>query len=106
MVDNPLFVAGLAVVTSLLASSGFWAFIQRKDGQKNARSKLLLGLTTEILIYLGETYLDRGWISKEEYDTLMKTLYEPYVELGGNGLAAKIMDEVKTLPIRSKEKND
>jgi hypothetical protein len=46
------------------------------------------------------TYLDRGYILKDEYDDLVKYLYKPYSAFGGNGLAEKVFEEVKELPIR------
>jgi hypothetical protein len=44
-------------------------------------------------------YIERGWITQDEYDTLCE-LYEPYVKLGGNGSGTKIMKEVEKLPIK------
>jgi hypothetical protein len=46
------------------------------------------------------TYLDRGYILKDEYDDLVKYLYKPYSAFGGNGLAEKVFAEVKELPIK------
>ena len=103
MVDNPLFVALVAIITSILASSGFWAYIQRRDGNNKARTKLLIGLTHELIVYLGVVYLDRGSITKEEYDNLMEKLYRPYLELGGNGLVEKVVQDVGKLPIVTNE---
>ena len=45
-------------------------------------------------------YIERGWITEDEYDTL-KDLYEPYKKLGGNGSGTKIMEEINKLPIRN-----
>lgn len=89
----------VSVVIALLTSSGLWAYLQTKDKQKDASVQLLLGLAHDRIIYLGMSYIDRGWITKDEYEDLMKYLYAPYQTFGGNGLAEKIMDEVKTLPI-------
>lgn len=89
----------VSVVIAVLTSSGLWAYLQTKDKQKDASVQLLLGLAHDRIIYLGMSYIDRGWITKDEYEDLMKYLYAPYQTFGGNGLAEKIMDEVKTLPI-------
>jgi len=103
LVENPLFVALVAVITSILASSGFWAFVQRKDGNRKAQSKLLTGLTHEMIVYLSVDYIKRGSVTKEEYDNLIEKLYKPYLELGGNGLAEKVVQQVGTLPIINNE---
>ena len=98
MVESPLFVAIIAIVTAILASSGFWAFVQRKDVHKKANVKLLVGLTHEVIVYLGYVYIQRGSVTKNEFDSLEK-LYKPYLELGGNGLVEKVIRDVGSLPI-------
>lgn len=89
----------VSVIIALLTSSGLWAYLQTKDKQKDASVQLLLGLAHDRIVYLGMSYIDRGWITKDEYEDLMKYLYAPYQTFGGNGLAEKIMNEVQTLPI-------
>jgi hypothetical protein len=51
-------------------------------------------------MYLGMRYIDRGWITQDEYENLNTYLYEPYKKLGGNGSALRVMQEVNKLPIR------
>lgn len=97
---NTLMTVLLTMLGTIGASSGFWAFIQRKDTQKSAQTKLLLGLAHDRIVFLGMSFVDRGWISKDEYEDFVKYLYEPYSEFGGNGLAEKVMMEVSKLPIR------
>ena len=90
----------ISVSTAIIASSGLWAYLQSRDARKDATVQLLLGLAHDRIIYLGMSYIDRGWITKDEYEDLIKYLYEPYQTFGGNGLAEKIMNEVQTLPIQ------
>ena len=90
----------ITIVGTLGASSGFWAFLQRKDTRRNAQVKLLLGLAHDRITVLGMNYIERGWITKDEYEDCMKYLYAPYQEFGGNGLAEKVMQEVSKLPIK------
>lgn len=52
-------------------------------------------------MYLGMRYIDRGWITQDEYENLNTYLYEPYMKLGGNGSALRVMQEVNKLPIRN-----
>jgi hypothetical protein len=93
--------AAIISVASILASSGFWAFVQKRDATKHATTRLLMGLAYEKIAQVGLSYIDRGWISKDEYEDFRKYLYEPYRELGGNGVAERIMLEVSGLPLRS-----
>lgn len=90
----------LTFVGTIGASSGFWAYVQRKDNLKSAHTQLLLGLAHDRIIFLGMSYVDRGWITKDEYEDFIKYLYAPYEQFGGNGLAEKVMQEVKKLPMR------
>lgn len=94
----PIILTSLA---SILASSGFWAYVQKKDARRTAIIDSLLGLSYDKIVTSGLQYIERGWISKDEYERLRNSLYEPYLKLGGNGVAERIMAEVKRLPIRS-----
>lgn len=90
----------VTVITSVLASSGMWAFIMSRADRKDARTRMLIGLAHDRIMDLGFKYLERGYITKDEYENLDTYLYEPYKEMGGNGTAKKIMQEVNKLPIR------
>lgn len=92
-----------AIFVAFMGSSGLWAIILKIYDKKSARSKLLLGLAHDRICSLGGAYINRpngGWITADEYENLHDYLYIPYKEMGGNGTAEKIMDEVKRLPIR------
>ena len=90
----------LTVIASVGASSGFWAWLQKRDTKKSATTRLLLGLAHDRIIFLGMSYIDRGWITKDEYEGFFKYLYAPYQDFGGNGLAERVMVDVQSLPIR------
>lgn len=91
----------LTIVSTLLASAGFWAFITNVVDKKSARSKMLLGLGHDRIMYLGMKYIERGKITQGEYENLYKYLYEPYKKMGGNGTAERLMEEVKKLELVS-----
>ena len=91
----------LAVVCSVLASSGLWAFIQKKTEKKDAKNKLLLGLAHDRIMYLGTSYIERGYITKDEYENLHDYLYLPYIEMGGNGTAKRVMQAVDRLEFKN-----
>lgn len=91
----------VTIVCTVIASSGFWAFIQRKNENKDVKSQMLIGLAHDRIIFLGMRYIERGWISQDEYENLHDYLYKPYEKLGGNGSAQKVMIEVNKLPIHT-----
>ena len=90
----------ITIICSVIASSGFWTFISKRRDNNNAEVKMLLGLGHVKIIETCEKYIDRGYITQEEYDSLYNYLYLPYKELGGNGTAERLVQEVKQLPIK------
>ena len=90
----------LTIVSSVLASSGLWAFIVKISDKKDVKNQMLVGLAHDRILYLGMAYVERGWITQDEYENLKDYLYTPYKKMGGNGSAERIMREVDKLPIR------
>lgn len=85
----------VTVVCSVLASSGLWAFLDKHSAKKDVKVDMLIGLAHDRILYLGMSYLERGdWITGDEYENLHDYLYTPYIELGGNGSARRVMLEV------------
>lgn len=101
-----IFQMVLTVVGSVIASSGFWAFIQKRSERKDKKTKLLLGLAHDRIISLGMRYVTRGWISEDEFEDLNEYLYIPYHDAGGNGSAERVMNEVKKLDLRTRTQID
>lgn len=98
------FTPAASIIASAAASSGFWAYIQRRDDTKDATARLLMGMAYDKIVNTGVEYIERGWITKDEYEELQKYFYKPYADLGGNGVAEHIMAEVRRLPIRSQSR--
>lgn len=90
----------LTIVGAVAASSGFWTFITKRAEKKDVKTLMLVGLAHDRIIYLGMCYIERGWITHDEYENLYDYLYKPYLQMGGNGSANRVVDEVKKLPIR------
>jgi hypothetical protein len=90
----------LTVLASVLASSGFWAFIQSRRDKKDAKTQMILGLAHDRIMCLCMQYIKRGWITPDEYENLYEYLYKPYEKMGGNGSAKRLMEEVRRLPIK------
>lgn len=97
---EPWLVTVLTCFASVLASSGFWAWMQARRDKKDAKTKMLLGLGHDRIVYLCMKYIDRGWISSDEHEDLIKYLYTPYVGMKGNGTAQRLIAEINKLPIR------
>lgn len=89
----------VTVVCAVIASSGFWAFMQKRYDKKDARNEMLIGLAHDRIIFLGMKYIERGWITEDEYENLHDYLYKPYEKMGGNGTAKHIIAEVNKLPL-------
>lgn len=89
---------------TILASSGFWAYIRSKNRSKSASDRLTMGIAYDKITSHGLAYLDRGWVTHDEYEELLKYYYEPYKDLGGNGTAERIMRRVSSLPFSHSSK--
>lgn len=91
----------VTVLCSVVASSGFWSYIQKKKEKNDARTELLLGLAHDRIVEKGMQYIERGYITQDEYENLNDYLYKPYTKNHGNGSGDRVMAEVNKLPIRS-----
>lgn len=91
----------ITVVSSVLASSGLWAFIAKKSENKDVKTEMLIGLAHDRITFLGMIYVERGYITNDEYENLYEYLYKPYEKMGGNGSAKRVMAEVNKLPIHN-----
>lgn len=99
------------VIVALLTSTALWGVVSKvilkrmelaakRSKADEAERKLLVGLAHDRIIHLSMVYIDRGYITQDEYENLQVYLYEPYAEMGGNGSAKRVMEEVRKLPIR------
>jgi hypothetical protein len=89
----------ITIFTSVLASSGLWAFLGSRIDRHTAEREMLLGIGHIELVFYGMQYINRGYITRDEYETLQE-LYKPYKKLGGNGSGTKIMQEIEKLPLK------
>lgn len=88
----------VTVIVAVLASSGFWAFVQSRRDKKDAKTLMILGIGYQQIRMIGKEYLDRGYITFDEYNEFIKYLYEPYKALKGDGAADKIKEQLSRLP--------
>ena len=105
----------VAVFCAMLTSSGLWAFVASKQKVSDASTRLMLGLAHDAIVSQGVRYINRGYITFDEYEDFMKYLCEPYATFGGNGMAEQIIGLVKKLDVvstacdndqRKKERNE
>lgn len=114
--------AVVSVITAILASGGLWTFLSKQQDLKlqkleqqrkadederaknDVKTKLLVGLAHDRLIYLTNKYLEEGWVSSENFENLTY-MYEPYIEGGGNGTVKRNMEMVKELPTKPNHSN-
>lgn len=89
----------LTIFGSLIASSGFWTLINNREKKASKSNQMLIGIGHDRIISLGMEYIKRGSITADEYENLYEYLYKPYKDLGGNGSAERVMNEVSKLPI-------
>jgi hypothetical protein len=87
------------LVAAVLTSSGLWAVIARRADKGDAQRKMLVGLAHDRIVHLGMAYVDRGYVTQDEYENLNDYLYAPYEKMGGNGSAKRVMEEVRRLPM-------
>jgi hypothetical protein len=96
---NPIEII-VTVICSVLASSGLWTYILKRNEKNDLKTQMLIGLGHDRIMYLGMSYIQRGWITKDEYENLNDYLYKPYELMGGNGSAKRVMEEVRKLELR------
>lgn len=94
----------ISLVVAVIASSGLWTFVTRIYDNKKKHltnsEKISLGVAHDRIMFLGNMFVKRGYIEPDEYENLHDYLYVPYKEMGGNGAAERLMQEVNKLPIR------
>lgn len=91
----------IAIIGGILGSTGLWSYLTKHRERKDAKTKLLIAISHDRIIWLGGQYIERGYITQDEYENLHDYLYESYSQAGGNGSAKRIMEEVNKLPIRN-----
>ncbi len=95
-----------SLVTLILGIGGWgglWTWLQRRDRTRAATDRLQRGLAYREIVRTGIAYIERGWVTVDEYEEFRLYLYEPYKALGGNGVTERIMAEVTNLPIRTRD---
>lgn len=101
---QPIIIAilGSGALSAIIA--GVFNLINNHSSIKSNESKLLMGLAYKAIVELSQKYINRGYISVEEYKELEHYFAKPYMARGGNGTAAKLVKEVSQLPTEKENK--
>ena len=98
---NELVKTAVTILITLIGSAGFWSYLDARRTKKSSSTRLLIGIAHDRITFLGMKYVERGYITRDEYENLNDYLYEPYAEAGGNGSAKRVMEEVRKLPLHN-----
>ena len=85
-------------VTAILGSSGIWMWVKTKADRNTTEDRLLLTVARANLVEQGRKYIKRGYVTMDEYEEY-EDQYKLYSDLGGNGLARRIFEQVDNLPL-------
>ena len=67
---EPWFQIIITIFSSVLASSGLWAYLSKRTENKDVKTEMLIGLAHDRIMYLGMLYIERGYITQDEYENL------------------------------------
>ena len=90
----------IAIIAAVFGSTGFWSWLQNRNRQKSAETRLLIGIGYSKIIDRCNEYITRGYVGINEFHELEEYLYKPYSEMGGNGTAEKLFNDVSKLKIK------
>lgn len=92
----------ITIAVAIISSSGVWGLFNLAIQRKSDTTRLLIGVAHHLIVRESHRLLEQGYMTSEEYRNLRKGLYERYKQLGGNGLAEKMVNEVEKLPIKNR----
>lgn len=101
----------LSFLLAVFASSGLWSVItlivqnklnsrNKENEEQKKMNRMVMGLGHDRITLVGMSYIERGYVTKNEYEDLITYLYNPYKDLGGNGTAELVIKKVQTLPMK------
>lgn len=91
------------VIIAVLGSGGLWTLIQAlinyKISKDSMEKQALKSLLRDAIFRRCEKALSNGEVSIGELENI-NGLYKPYKELGGNGTAKKLIEDVNDLEVK------
>jgi hypothetical protein len=95
-----------ALISAIIGSTGLWMFLTKRFDNKSLHMKLTMGMAHNTILYAGMKHIRRGYITQEELENIHDYLWVPYSELGGNGSAKRMIDQLTKLPVKEFQKED
>jgi hypothetical protein len=92
----------ITIAVALISSSGVWGLFNLAIQKKNDTTRLMIGVAQHLIVRESHRLLEQGHMTTDDYRNIRKGLYEPYKQLGGNGLAEKMVNDVEKLPINQR----
>lgn len=89
-------VLSSSAVASLV--SGIFSLLSSKQKKEDGIEAGVRILLYDRIKYLGIRHIERGYISNEDYEDLVKMHLVYHDSLKGNGFLNDVMDQVKKLP--------
>lgn len=91
------------IVLAIFASTGFWTFLQNlianRKKKKTPQEEMILALGRDRLLHLSKSYMSKGYIPDDEFDTF-KMMGEAYIAMDGNSTTKRKYLEAKELPTK------
>ena len=103
--SDDVVIALISAGSMLVASSGVFSYILKRHNRSSAATKLIMALAYFKSYDMAFIYVQRGYVTKDELEDFKKYIFEPYKELGGNGVLEKIMNDVMNLPLKFSHPN-
>jgi len=91
--------AFLSAITAIFGASGFWAYMIERKKRKEKLENMIRALAHDKIVHLCKIHIQNGYITAEEHENLIQ-LYEPYVDMHGNGYAERLMCIVQKLDLK------
>lgn len=89
------------IVVAVLGSNALVELVKWLTTRKKPKpsDKLLVALAQDRIVYVGSACISKGSISKNQLSVLT-SIYNPYKEMDGDGLADSIMERCSRLPLK------
>ncbi len=90
--------SGIMVIVQMVIQRK-WQLEDRSSEKMDAQTTALKVIMIDRVRHLGREYIQQGYITLEDKETL-KEMYDSYKALGGNGHLLMLMTEVNKLEVR------
>ena len=96
---DPVTTIAITIFSSIMGSTGLWLLLSKIFDRRSAQTRLIAGMARDRIIFLGSSYMRRGSITRDEYEDYIHYFVDPYFKIGGNGMAERVVEDVKKLPV-------